>query len=56
MEQKKALINFFFVLYYNDTWMIAKLIERVYNLFISGNEISIIAINRGFFKTTGTAF
>ena len=51
MEQKKALINFFVVLYYNDTWMIAKLIERVYNLFLGSDEISIIAINRGFFKS-----
>ena len=48
--KSKTLIIFFLVLYHNDTLMISKLIDSVYNLAISGDEIIIITMISRYFQ------
>ena len=44
-NQKKNVYHFFFLVpYLNDTWMIPKVTEIVWNLVICGDEISIITM------------
>ena len=46
LDQKNGFDHFFFffVLYCNDAWMTAKVIDSPWNLVISDNEISIITM------------
>ena len=43
-DKWKTLIIFLFVFYYNDSWMIPKLLDSVYNFVISCDEIVIITM------------
>ena len=49
-DEKKNFDHFFLILYHSDTWMMLRLIDSVYNLAISGDEIIIIAMISRYFQ------